>query len=265
MNKTKLAGYLLIIIGIGLPLSVLLNITFDKIENYNSLKNYIVSNSNIDNNKIIEIKKYNNSIYSEGLETIDPFGEKNIQENTIDKDEEIISYILIPKISIIEPIRINVTEHNLELGAVVVKGTSLPIGGENTRSVIAAHRSWYNSLRFFRINELVAGDRVYIRSKNNLLIYEVKNSEIISAENWKKLEIKRGEDIVTLLTCEPLVPPFNYRLLVNCYRVNSVTEDDKYNIEKINFDYTSVVTVILAVSEIFVIIKLFIYLFKQKL
>lgn len=42
-------------------------------------------------------------------------------------------------------------------------GTSLPVGGKNTHTVLTGHRGMVNALMFTRIDELNKGDDFYIK------------------------------------------------------------------------------------------------------
>lgn len=139
--------------------------------------------------------------------------------------EGAIGYLSIPKIEIRQPIYVGATSEHLNDGVASVIGTALPIGGIGRRSVIAGHRSWYNDLRFFRLSELREGDKIFIEVGGRTLTYLVKNTEVIKATDWQKLLPVESQDMVTLLTCDPLVPPFDYRLLVNAYRESDVIEE----------------------------------------
>lgn len=132
--------------------------------------------------------------------------------------DKVVGYLKIAKIDLIEPIRIGASESHLNLGAAQVSGTGLPFGGNGNRSVLAGHRSWYGELRFFRVNELVVGDQIEVVLPHKTLVYEVYNQQVISANDWEQLLVKDNLDMLTLLTCEPVYPPFNYRLLVNAVR-----------------------------------------------
>lgn len=261
MNRMK-TGFIVMIIGILLPLSLLTKMSLEKYSSlitYNNSTNEMVLSE--DNKKKIE--DYNKKINLENISTVDPFGEKlhNIDdEHNISSiiDRDVLAYLIIPKINVLEEIRIGATERNLSLGVAQVKGTSLPIGGESTRSVLAAHRSDYNALRFFRLNELQKGDMVYVRYFDNILAYEVNNIEIIEATNWKKLEIEKNKDMLTLLTCEPLVPPFNYRLLVNCER-KIISQEEVQQIDKkiTKVDFITLITIFLWGIVLFLVYKFF--------
>ena len=64
--------------------------------------------------------------------------------------------------------------------------------------------------------------------------------------------------MLTLLTCEPLVPPFNYRLLVNCDRKIISPEEVQQLDKKVSkVDFVTLITVFLWLSILFLIYKYF--------
>lgn len=56
----------------------------------------------------------------------------------------------------------------------VLGNTSLPIGGNNTNSVIAGHRGYQGAPYFREIEKLQIGDKVYIKNQWESITYIVK-------------------------------------------------------------------------------------------
>lgn len=80
-------------------------------------------------------------------------------------------------------------------------GTSLPIGGKNTRAVITGHSNLKGATLFTRLGELEDGDPFYIKVMGNTLAYRVTSKRIVSPTDTKSLRVHKGKDEVTLLTC----------------------------------------------------------------
>lgn len=74
---------------------------------------------------------------------------------------------------------------------------------------------------FLYLDQLNAGDYVYIERAEETLRYIVNDKEVIDPYEWDKLAPRGDADIVTLMTCSPFLPPRPNRLLVNCYRDTS--------------------------------------------
>lgn len=135
----------------------------------------------------------------------DPF---SYEENTIDLTEygiedNCIGYITIPKMKVEIPIYLGASESNLKKGVAHLTKTSYPIGGNNTNSVLAAHRG-HSSLKLFSdIQKLQLGDLIYIQNFKEELKYEVSDIKIIDPDKIDDLLIVEGKDMISLITCHP--------------------------------------------------------------
>ena len=89
----------------------------------------------------------------------------------------------------------------LEHAAGHLAGTSLPVGGKNTRAVITGHSNLKGATLFTRLGELEKGDPFYIKVMGNTMAYRVNDIRIVSPTDTKALKIRKGRDEVTLLTC----------------------------------------------------------------
>lgn len=225
----KKIGYILMLIGLLFPLVLLTNMSVHELQNYQQYQSYRKQYSSFSSEQLEAIAAYETLVHSGDLPTVDPFAEEKSPES----NEEIVpdlaggvlGYLSVPSIEIRQPIYIGATSQHLNDGVASVIGTDLPVGGIGKRSVLSGHRSWYTDLRFFRLTELKEGDNIFIEIGGKTLTYLVKNTEIIKATDWQKLLPVENQDMVTLLTCDPLVPPFDYRLLVNAYRQPDVVVD----------------------------------------
>lgn len=115
----------------------------------------------------------------------------------------VIATINIPKISVSLPIYHGTDEATLSAGAGHLYGTSLPIGGTDTNSVIAAHRGLPNALMFTRLNELSEGDTFAIEVLGEKHWYRVDATWVVAPDDTSHFAIVNGKDYVTLLTCTP--------------------------------------------------------------
>ena len=127
-------------------------------------------------------------------------------------DSGIIGFISIPSISITLPIYLGANNSNMRLGAVHLTGSSYPIGGVNTNSVIAAHRGFYKTSMFRHIDRIKIGDKLYIKNFKEILTYRATNIDIIDYNKITKLVIQDNRDMVTIISCHPY--PFNYQRYV---------------------------------------------------
>lgn len=172
-------------------------------------------------NELYEVlKQENKKLYDEGQkDLVDPF---SYQQPGIDLTEygisdNIIGYIVIPKINETLPIHLGASKENMNLGATHLTQTSYPIGGKNTNTVIAAHRGYYKANMFRYLPNLQNGDPVYIRNFRETLTYRVVGAEIILPEQIDKVLIQPDKDMLTLFTCHPYGKN-TYRYVIYCER-----------------------------------------------
>lgn len=217
--KTRvLIGYLFILLGIFMPLLAFTSMSYREIV---ADKRYAAFREK-EESLTDDLKKYNEDVTKGDANIIDPFSNEDYKGyydiKGIDK-EEVFAYLIIPKLDMKKPIYLDATYKHLDLGVAQVEGTSLPLGGKSTRSVIAGHRGWWGDLMFYNVEKLEAGDDIFIDGRSGLLKYKVTGQEIIDPSDWEKVLPIEGRDMVTLLTCHPKRPPRPKRLLINAERV----------------------------------------------
>lgn len=135
----------------------------------------------------------------------------------------VMGYLSIPKINIKLAIYHGTAEDVLQTGIGHMNGTSLPIGGESTHSVLAAHRGLPAARLFTDIDQLKQGDMFYIHVLDETMAYQVDQIlDMVDKDDHETLEealqIREGEDQVTLFTCTPYGVN-SHRLLVRGTRV----------------------------------------------
>lgn len=150
------------------------------------------------------LSAYNESLWNQSLSTTDPFGEGNITEDTVPKVSadysSVFAYIEIPKIDLTLPIYLGATDEHLAVGAAVIQGTSLPIGGNNTNSVISGHTGLVQKF-FTDLPELAIGDTITITNRWEILHYRVTGNILILPDQNEYLAVVPEKDMITLLTC----------------------------------------------------------------
>lgn len=174
-------------------------------------------------------RQFNDTIKQNDLYS-DVFGEDNGElENTdywkilnIAKDG-VMGYLSIPKINIKIAIYHGTGDEVLQTGIGHMNGTKLPIGGESTHSVLAAHRGLPSARLFTDIDQLRKGDMFYIHVLDETLAYQVNEiCDMVDKDDMDTLgeamKIDEGEDEVTLFTCTPYGVN-SHRLLVQGTRV----------------------------------------------
>lgn len=126
-------------------------------------------------------------------------------------------YVLIPKINLVMPVYHGTSDAVLSAGVGHLQGTSLPVGGSSTHTVLTAHSGMEQMRAFDDIRLLEKGDVFGIRVLGRLVTYEVTGSEVVLPDDVSSLAIRRGEDLATLVTCTPYGVN-DHRLLVHARR-----------------------------------------------
>ena len=168
------------------------------------------------------LREYNTELYENKQEKLaDPFSysQPNFDLSAYGIGNNCVGYISIEKLNVTLPVLLGANEENMRNGAVHLTETSFPIGGENTNSVIAAHRG-VTRIMFRNIHLLEEGDRVIIKNFRETLTYEVCEIKIIFPTDVNELLIQEGRDLVTLLSCHPLGENYQ-RYVVFCERADT--------------------------------------------
>ena len=116
------------------------------------------------------------------------------------------------------PIYLGATNSHLAAGAAQLSQTSIPIGGNNTNSVIAGHRGYSGASYFRYVPDLKIGDKVIITNLWEELTYVVVDTDIIAPNEVEKVLIQEGRDMITLITCHPYASGGKQRYVIYCER-----------------------------------------------
>lgn len=138
-------------------------------------------------------------------------------------NDGVMGYVSIPKINVKLSIYHGTADDVLQTGIGHLNGTKIPIGGESTHSVLAAHRGLPSARLFTDIDQLERGDMFYIHVLDETLAYQVDQIlDMVDKDDnetlQKALQIEEGQDYVTLFTCTPYGVN-SHRLLVRGTRV----------------------------------------------
>lgn len=135
----------------------------------------------------------------------------------------IMAYVEIPKLNTTMPIYHGVDDTVLQVAIGHIPGTSLPVGGEGTHSVISGHRGLPSAKLFTEIDQLVEGDTFLIQVFDETLTYEVDQILTVTPDDVSALKIDSEQDYVTLVTCTPYGVN-SHRLLVRGHRIENAAK-----------------------------------------
>lgn len=134
-------------------------------------------------------------------------------------NDGIMGYISIPKIHIELAVYHGTGADVLEKGVGHVEGTSLPVGGEGTHTVLAGHRGLPNAKLFTDLDQMEEGDLIFLHVLDQILAYRVDQILTVLPDELDALAIEEDKDYMTLLTCTPYGVN-THRLLVRGVRTD---------------------------------------------
>lgn len=172
--------------------------------------------------RVYNAKQLGNAVpdaFAEGEAELDEQYESLLNYN----GDGVMGYLEIPCIDVKLPILHGTGEEALQKGAGHLEGSSLPVGGESTHAVLAAHRGLPSAALFTDLNLLKEGDLFFIHVLGEVLAYEVEESQVVDPKETESLVIKPGEDLVTLVTCTPYGVN-SHRILVRGHRAEYTEE-----------------------------------------
>ncbi|MNO46250.1 Sortase family protein [compost metagenome] len=125
---------------------------------------------------------------------------------------KVIALIEIDKIDLKLPVLEGATKANMKHAAAHMKETT-PLG-EIGNAAIAAHRARTTGRLFNRLNEVVIGDTITVKTSDQVFNYEVYDISVVDPSDVSVLDGNNKDKILTLITCDPLVDP-THRLIVH--------------------------------------------------
>ena len=174
----------------------------------------------------------------------------------------IMGSVEIPKINVSLPIYHGIGSDVLEKGIGHIEGTSLPIGGANTHTVLAGHRGLPGRQLLTDLDQVDLNDFLYLKILNETLAYKVDQVTVVEPHETKGLAIETGQDLVTIVTCTPYGVN-SHRLLVRGHRIPYV-EQEKEIYEALNTPETGREEKLLMIGlGIFAILVIFMLLVQK--
>lgn len=166
-----------------------------------------------------QANEYNEMLFQAKGGIVEETEEKKYEELLNIHGTDIMGSLEIPKIQVELPIYHGTEDEVLSNGIGHLEGTSLPIGGENTHSVLTGHRGLPSSKLLVRLDEMKIGDLFFIHTYKEVMAYKVEDIMVVKPEDTAWMEIKGEKDLVSLVTCTPFGIN-SHRLIVTGHRVD---------------------------------------------
>lgn len=159
---------------------------------------------------LIEANKYNLTIASGHVKLTDPFVAEKLGAEAGDYNkllnmtpDGVMGSVEIPVLDVHLPIYHGTSDSVLEKGVGHLLGTSLPVGGPSTHSVLTGHSGLSNAKLFTDLEELEKGDYFFLNVCGKRLAYKVDDISKVLPEEMNKLQVYPNKDYCTLVTCTP--------------------------------------------------------------
>ena len=182
----------------------------------------------VDDSEKIRVKEladeYNTAILP-GTQLSDAFSKEALLWASEDYEHQLnlagdgtMGYVEIPLIQVNLPIYHGTDSDTLDVGIGHLLGSSLPVGGESTHSVLTAHSGMAGQKMFSDLDKLKIGDVFYLQVLDETLAYQVDQINTVLPHDTTLLGITEGGDFCTLVTCTPFGVN-THRLLVRGTRI----------------------------------------------
>ena len=163
--------------------------------------------------------------YNNALAPVSAYEQESLSEASQNYDtllnmggNGIMGYVEIPSIQVNLPIYHGTDSETLERGIGHLLGSSLPIGGASTHSVLSGHSGLAGQKMFTDLLQVKEGDVFYLHVLGETLAYQVVSLNTVLPYDTSLLGITPGADLCTLITCTPLTVN-THRLLVTGERI----------------------------------------------
>lgn len=265
-NKFKKNWLFILIFILGLSIAVypLISQWYYRVESAEEIIEFKKAAKALDKEEVARrmelARAYNSTLDVSKL--ADPYTEKEKKEGIIEYARmlqigEMIGHVEIPKINEDLPIYAGTSESILQKGAGHLEGTSLPVGGIGTHTVITAHRGLPTAKLFRNLDRLIEGDVFLIHNLETTLAYKVDQIMVVEPSNFEPVLVIEGGDYATLLTCTPYMIN-SHRLLVRGHRVDytEAIDDGIANTPGFRPDYVQLFYIVLPIAILMLIITM---------
>lgn len=165
-----------------------------------------------------------------------------------------MGYISINKIKVEIPIYHTTNKEVLNVAVGHLEGSSLPVGGKGSHSVLSAHRGLPSAKLFTDLNKLEIGDIFEITILDKKLTYQIDQIRVVEPNDVTDLRILENEDYLTLMTCTPYGLN-THRLLVRGTRIEDI-DDKKVYVTTEAFRINNLVVAPIVASPIILVLLL---------
>lgn len=190
-------------------------------------------------NALEQARAYNAQLASGVVSLADPFRTATLpladgsQRSVLDLDGTgVIASLKIASLDLLLPVYYGTDAESLKSGIGVLEGSSLPVGGAGSHTVLCGHSGLSTAKLFTNLNQLEVGDVFSLSVLGEHLYYQVDRIQTVLPDGVEALAIDPAQDYCTLLTCTPYGVN-THRLLIRGVRIDppEATEADEVTTE----------------------------------
>ena len=217
---------LVLLVGLGLILYPSVSDWWNSFHQSRAIASYVEQVQQIGDERkdrmLQEAEDYNRRLSVSGLKFKLDDQETQEYENVLDvTGTGIMGYIQITSIGVNLPIYHGTDEAVLQVAIGHLAGTSLPVGGTSTHTVVSGHRGLPSARLFTDLDKLKEGDTFTITVFDETLTYQVDQIRTVEPTDLSNLRIFPGYDYCTLVTCTPYGVN-THRLLIRGKRIENI-------------------------------------------
>ena len=181
---------------------------------------------------LLDAQEYNAALLDTRIALIDPFDAEfnklykdTPYSNLLNYDSQgIMGFLEIPAIKVKLPIYHGTSPAVLQKGVGHLEGSSLPVGGESTHSILTGHTGLNKAKLFTDLTSVQKGDMFFVSVLGRKMAYVVDDINVVLPDDTSRLQVVEGKDYVTLITCTPYGVN-DHRLLVRGVRTEYAAEE----------------------------------------
>lgn len=266
-NLTTIILYLVLLIGLCLLLYPGVSDWWNSFHQSRAIASYVETIEDMNGEEMEALlekaREYNKRLSLKGINFQPSEEEMDEYESLLDiSGTGIMGYVQIPKINVILPVYHGTDEAVLQIAAGHIAGTSLPVGGENTHSVLSGHRGLPSAKLFTDLDQIREGDIFTVNVLDQTVTYEVDQIRIVLPEDVSELRIFPEEDYCTLVTCTPYGIN-THRILVRGRRIENQREAVIVNAEAVRISPLLVIPAV-GIPIIFVLLVILLIYYSRR-
>lgn len=205
-----------------------------------AIEQYLTASEGLDPEPYFQVAhEYNRRLIA--LHMTDPYASEETRANEAYWNAlkipttDVMGRLTLPGAQIDLPIYHGTSDAALQRGVGHLYGSSLPVGGPGTHSVLSGHSGMSDNRMFDPLHKTRLGDHFVVTVLGEEMVYEVDKIQVIEPQEANDtLKLEPGRDLVTLITCTPYAIN-THRLLVTGHRIPGNAADNGIDLSQLGY------------------------------